>query len=154
MALSVGEESYDVNVGKTIEIEVSQVPNHGHELIVKSESDNYSYEIIGNVLKITGINVATENVTVGLVDNDAEVTFALYILDATPGELLDFEVVRNNQNIEVSFTEDINPELVKEYKVYFNDALKTTLQKVQIHIVSKRQKQELLKLKLLIKIIM
>ena len=56
-------------------------------------------------------------------------TFALYILDATPGELLDFEVVRNNQNIEVSFTEDINPELVKEYKVYFNDALKTTLQK-------------------------
>lgn len=129
VALSVGDESYDVNVGKTIEIEVSQVPNHGHELIVKSESDNYSYEIVGNVLKITGINVATENVTVGLVDDDAEVTFALYILDATPGELLDFEVIRNYKNIDVSFTEDINPELVKEYKVYFNDALKTTLQK-------------------------
>ena len=53
----------------------------------------------------------------------------MYILDATPGELLDFAAIRNNQNIEVSFTEDINPELVKEYKVYFNDALKTTLQK-------------------------
>ncbi len=56
-------------------------------------------------------------------------TFALNVLEASVGELLNFQVVRNYQNIYISFTENINEDSVKEYKLYFNDQLKATLEK-------------------------